>query len=113
MSSWIKKNIISCTKADSLWTKLELTDSDGNAYVPDPADEIWFSLKGSTDDVDEPLVMKRIDPETLELRLNPDDTDFGPGEFWYDVEVKLTNGFVCTVIPPTKFKITPQVKNVR
>ena len=113
MACWIKKNIISITKEDSLWTKLAITDADGNPYVPDPNDEIWFALKGSTNDSEQPLVLKRIDPETLELRLNPEDTAYGPGDFWYDIEMRLNNGFVDTIIPPTKFKITPQVKNVR
>lgn len=47
MSSWIKKNIISVTKGDSLWTQLSLSDSDGNEYVPDSGDVIIFSLKGA------------------------------------------------------------------
>lgn len=113
MSSWIKKNIISVTKGDSLWTQLSLADSDGNEYVPDPGDVIIFSLKGSTDDSETPILQKHISPETLELRLDPEDTDIEIGDYWYDIEVTLTNGFRDTVVGPCKFKITHQVTNVR
>lgn len=113
MSSWIKKNIISVTRADSLWTKLQLTDSDGNEYIPDPGDLIRFALKTSTRHTEEPLVTKIINPETLELRLNPEDTDLEYGDYWYDIEVTLTNGFVDTVVGPCKFKITDEVGNWR
>jgi pseudouridine-5'-phosphate glycosidase len=30
MSSWIKKNIVSVTTGDSLWTSIDLVDSNGN-----------------------------------------------------------------------------------
>lgn len=113
MSSWIKKNIISVTREDSLWTKLQLTDSDGHEYVPDPNDIIRFALKKTTEDSEEHLVEKIIPNDTLELRLDPQDTDFPPGDYWYDIEVTLTNGFVDTVVGPCRFKITPQVGNWR
>ena len=113
MASWIKKNVISCTRGDSFWTTLQLVDADGNAYVPDSGDYIRFSLKTSTDDNETPLVMKEIPPDTLELRLSPEETDFDPGIMFYDVEVVLNNGKVDTVIPPTKFIITPQVGDKR
>lgn len=113
MSSWIKKNIISCTREDSLWTRLDLYDSDGNKYVPDPGDTIRFALKKTPDDNEEHLIEKTIPNDTLELRLDPEDTDLPVGEYWYDIEVVLTNGFTDTVVGPAKFKITPQVGNWR
>lgn len=113
MSSWIKKNIVSVTTGDSLWTSIDLVDSDGNEYVPDPNDVIVFSLKSSTDDSEDPILQKRISPETLELRLNPEDLELPVGDYWYDIEVTLNNGFRDTVVGPARFKITPQVTNVR
>ena len=109
MASWIKKNIISVVQGDSLWTKLDLTDSDNNPYVPDPNDKIRFALKRSTDPDEEPLVTKEIPYDTLELRLDPQDTTFPVGEYIYDIEIELTNGFVDTVVGPCRFKITDQV----
>lgn len=113
MSSWIKKNIISVTRADSLWTALTIQDANGDDYVPDPNDVIRFALKTSTSDEEEPLVSKIIPNDTLELRLNPEDTDFEAGTYWYDIEITLTNGYVNTIVGPAKFKITPEVGNWR
>ena len=115
MSSIIKKdNIVKCTRADSFWTTLTLADADGNVYEPDPEDYILFSLKTSTSDDEEPLVKKVIPPDTLELRLDPEDLDYDPGIYWYDVELTHANiGKVDTVIPPTKFIISEQVGDKR
>ena len=113
MGSWIKKNVISVTRGDSLWTVVNIKDSLGEEYIPDSRDVIRFSLKTTTSDDEAPLVVKEISPETLELKLNPEDTDFDPGVFWYDVEATLNNGFVCTIIEPTKFIIREQVGDKR
>lgn len=113
MGSQIKKNVISITRGDSLWTRINIKDAMGEEYIPDPMDIIRFSLKTSTSDDETPLVVKDISPETLELRLNPEDTDLNPGTFWYDVEATLNNGFVCTIIEPTKFIIREQVGDKR
>ena len=113
MANWIKKNIIGLTRADSMKVKLNLVDSQGNEYVPNPHDVIKFGLKTSTDDEEHPIIEKIISPETLELELTPEETDIEPGEYFYDVEVTMSTGFVTTVIPPTKFKILPEVGNWR
>lgn len=113
MGSWIKKNVVSITRGDSLWTKIDIKDVLGEEYIPDPRDTILFSLKTSTSDDETPLVVKEISPETLELKLNPEDTDFDPGVYFYDVEATLNNGFVCTIIEPTKFIIREQVGDKR
>lgn len=113
MPSWIKKNVISVVRGDSLWTKLELLTADGTQYEPDPSDVIRFALKTTTDDSEEPIISKIISPETMELKLNPEDTDMTPGQYWYDIEVTLTNGYVCTCIGPNKFYITDEVGNWR
>ena len=113
MASWIKKNMISVVRGDSLWTKLELKDSDGNPYIPDQGDTIRFSMKTSTDDEEQPIVVKNIPYDTLELRLDPQDTDLPVGVYWYDIEITLNNGFVDTCVGPCKIKITEQVGDKR
>lgn len=114
MASWIKKNMIGVTRADSLWVQLSLTDADGNEYVPAETDVIKFGLKQTTSDEERPFVEKIIPNDTLELKLTPEDTDREPGLYWYDVEVTMGDGtFVDTVIPPTKFKILEEVGNWR
>ena len=113
MANWIKKNIIGLTRGDSMKVKLNLVDSQGNEYVPDPHDIIKFGLKTSTDDEERPMIEKIISPETMMLELTAEESDIDPGEYFYDVEVTMNTGFVTTVIPPTKFKILPEVGNWR
>lgn len=114
MANWIKKNIISVVRGDSLWTKLELTDANGDEYVPDPTDVIRFSLKRTTDDDEEPIVVKEIPPNTMELRLSQEDNDLPPGQYFYDIEATIMNGqFTNTVVGPCKYYITPQVGDKR
>lgn len=115
MAQWIKdNNIVKCTRADSFWTTLTITDAQGNVYEPDPGDYILFSLKQSTSDEEEPLVKKVIPPDTLELRLSPEETDWDPGTYYFDVELTHANiGKVDTIITPTKFIISEQVGDKR
>ena len=113
MANWIKKNIIGLTRADSMKLKLNLADSQGNEYIPDDGDVIKFGLKTTTDDTEKPMIEKIISPESMMLELTPEETDIEPGDYYYDIEVTLSNGFVTTVIPPTKFKILPEVGNWR
>lgn len=109
MAGWIKKNVVSVVQGDSLWTTLTLVDGEGNPYVPDPSDKIRFALKLTTDPEEVPLVTKDIPYDTLELKLDPQDTDFPVGDYVYDIEMELSNGFVDTVVGPCRFKITDQV----
>ena len=114
MANWIKKNVISVVRGDSLWTKLELKDLNGDPYVADPTDIIRFSLKTSTNDDEEPLVVKEIPPDTMELRLSQEDNDLPPGDYYYDIEATIMNGqFTNTVVGPCRYKITPQVGDKR
>lgn len=113
MGSWIKKNIIRCTKGDSLWTKLSLKSADDTEYIPDPNDRIRFALKKNLDD-ENVLIMKEIPTDTLELRLNAADTEqLDVGEYYYDVEIQLTNGYIDTIIEATagkpNFRVTVEV----
>lgn len=50
----------------------------------------------------------------MELRLNSQDTkQLDVGQYYYDVEITLSNGYVDTVICATdgkpNFKVTPEV----
>ena len=111
MACWIKKNTIGLVRGDSLWATITLTDSDGNPYSPDPNDSIRFALKRSPQDPDEDiLLIKEIDPTTLELRIDPEDTKHLPfGQYSYDIEITLTNGFRDTFIGPAPFKLLEEI----
>lgn len=111
MACWIKKNVIGLVRGDSLWCTISLTDSDGNPYEPDPGDQIRFALKKNASDADtEILLIKEIDPTTMQLRIDPDDTKFLEfGDYVYDIEITLTNGFRDTFLGPNKFKLLEEI----
>ena len=113
MSSSIKKNVISVTRGDSFLATLTLTDLDGNEYTPSENDLIRFAVKKTTNDSERILIQKTIPYDTLELYLTEKDTDADPGEYWWDVEVRLSNNMVFTVAGPARFKITEEVGNWR
>lgn len=111
MACWIKKNVIGLVRGDSMWCTISLTDSNGEPYVPDPNDQIRFALKKNASDPDSDiLLIKDIDPTTLELRIDSDDTKYlAFGDYYYDVEITLTNGFRDTFIGPCKFKLLEEI----
>ena len=111
MAYWIKKNVIGLVRGDSMWVNITLYDPDGNQYFPDPQDQVRFALKRSPQDPDEEvLLIKEIDPTTMELHINPEDTEpFEFGEYWYDIEITMTNGFRDTFIGPAKFKLLEEI----
>ena len=109
MSSKIKKSVIFLTRGDSLWAQLELYDKDGNPYVPDPADKIRFAFNDELN-MDDPIFTKVIPNDTLLLKIDPEDTkSLEVGDYWYDIEITMSNGFVDTFIPPSRFKVTDEV----
>lgn len=117
MSVKISKNKITMTRGDTLRANIAMTDADGNPYIPKDGDSIRFALKTSqlnstkTDYADsEPLIVKSIPTDTLELKLDPSDTKpLGFGTYVYDIEITYANGDVDTFITTAEFTLTPEV----
>lgn len=110
MSVNIKKNVIFMTRGDTLRTKIQIFDSDGNEYIPSGTDKIRFALKRDYND-EEPLIYKDIDLDTMELHLEPQDTkEFEqPSDYVYDIQLTLSNGDIITFIS-SKLKIVEEVE---
>ena len=109
MSSRIKKDVIFLTKGDSLWLQVEIYDKDGTVYVPSADDHIRFALN-KTLNTDDPLLVKDISNDTLELIIEDFESEpLEVGTFWYDVEIVHSNGFRDTFIGPNKFIVTDEV----
>lgn len=114
---YVTNNVIYLTRGDSMTLTVSITDSDGNEYTPSSSDVIRFALKrdkytlGGRDFSDTaPLITKTIDPTTLELVIDPEDTaDLDFGQYAYDIELTDSDGAVDTFIPPTKFYLCPEV----
>lgn len=117
MSVKIKKNRIEMTRGDTLYLNVSITGRDGEAYTPVAGDIIRFALKhpdmnrtGSDYADTEPLIMKEVDTETMQLKLDPADTkELGFGTYVYDMQITYANGDVDTFITPTEFTLTPEV----
>ena len=108
MSIKIQGNKIHLTRGDSLRVTVNITQ-DGEPYTPVVGDSVRFALKKDFDDT-EPLVLRDIPTDTLQLVLVPEDTkplDFG--KYWYDVELTKNDGTVDTFIGPERFYITEEV----
>lgn len=101
MGYTIKKNKITLTRGDTLRATVKMRKPDGSFYTPEGGDSIRFAL--STDVGMPHLITKNINPSTMVLKLDPEDTqnlDFG--KYVYDIEITYANGEVDTFIEPTK-----------
>ena len=108
MAVKIQGNKIHLTRGDTLRVTVNIIQ-DGEAYVPVEGDSVRFALKRDLDDPN-PLILRDIPIDTLQLILVPEDTkplDFG--KYWYDIELTKNDGTVDTFIGPERFYITEEV----
>lgn len=105
----ISGTTIELTRGDTLRVVLELTDYNGNAYVPNSGDVIRFAMKRRYNDAT-PLILKTIPNDTLTLLLEPSETKALPyAEYVYDIEITYVNGDVDTFINKATLKLTEEV----
>ena len=108
MSSSVNGTAISLTRGDSLILNINVTQN-GEPYVPQEGDSIRFALKKSISD-EEPLIIKQVDLENMQLTINPEDTKpLAYGTYKYDIQLTTVDGYVDTFIGPANFKITEEV----
>lgn len=109
MSVKISGTTIILTRGDTLKTKINIYDSNGEDYIPVLGDKIRFALKQSYSD-EEPILIKNIPYETCMLHLLPEDTktlEFG--KYVYDIQITLNDGTVDTFISKAILKLTEEV----
>ncbi len=101
-------NNIRLTRGDSLYLDITLT-KDGEAYIPDPGDVIRFAMKKDYRSPN-PVLVKNIPIETLQLVILPSDTkDLMMGtDYVYDIELTTASGDVDTFLSG-KFSIGNEV----
>lgn len=102
----INATTITLTKGDSFYCTLELF-KNGEVYEPAEGDSIVFGLKKKCSDA--MLIEKQIPNDTLLLHLTPAETALAVGDYTYDIEVRLENGDIDTVINRARFTIVPEV----
>lgn len=110
MAIKISGTTIKMTRGDTLRVQIGLTDQNGNDYEPHEGDKIRFAMKETYSDP-EPLLVKDIPTESLELVLNPEDTKNlpQPSSYVYDIELTYGNGDVDTFIDKAKLILTEEV----
>lgn len=99
MSVQVVKNTIIMTRGDTLRTKINIFDKDGNAYVPSSNDKIVFAAKKDYTDA-EPCILKEVPCDTCILCLESSDTKCleQPCKYIYDIELTKADGTVDTFI---------------
>lgn len=113
----IKGNTITMTRGDTLLVAVGMETKNGDTYIPVEGDSLRFALKHKTMNGtksefvdDEPLINKPIPIDTCILQLDPADTKpLGFGDYVYDIELTLANGYVDTFIYEAKFTLAPEV----
>ena len=110
MSVEITGSTIKMTRGDTLRAVLTLKDREGNVYTPLQGDVIRFAMKKDYNDAN-PIILKIIPHETMELVINPEDTKNlpQPSNYVYDMEITYANGDVDTFIKEAKLQITKEV----
>lgn len=104
----INGKYVKLTRGDSFVADVSIT-RDGEPYIPESDDVITFSMKKSYYD-EEDLITKQIDPEELQLSLEPSDTaDLDFGEYVYDIDIVFPDGSKDTFIAEGILELTPEV----
>lgn len=104
-----RNNMIKLTRGDTFVCDIKMTKQDGYPYDPEEGDVIRFAMKSAVKD-EEPLILKEIPIDTMQLMLNPEDTKELPfGVYCYDVELTKANGMVDTFITKSVLVLEEEV----
>lgn len=103
----VDNNNISLIRGDSGVFTLSIADTNGTPVELTDGDVLTFTLR-RTPWSPTIVLQKTITDGTL--TINPADTQDMPfGSYVYDVELKRTDGYVDTVIPPHRFLLMEEV----
>ena len=99
MACTIKGTDIYLTRGDTLYLEITINRQDGTEYEIQEGDKVRFAMKKRISDVT-PVLVKEIDPESLVMKIFPEDTKSLPmkSEYYYDIELTQANGDVSTFI---------------
>ena len=101
----IKGTEITLTRGDTARISLAVT-RDGRPY-DFSADTVVLTVKRSPGTPDILVQRQAVDGV---IYIAPSDTDaLEPGTYVYDVQLTTAGGDVCTVVPPSRFILGPEV----
>lgn len=97
------------TRGDTLRIKINITNGNGEPYIPVDGDTMRFAAKKEYTD-ESPCITKDIPCDTCVLHLEPSDTKGleQPCTYLYEIEMTLNDGTVDTFIKG-KLNITEEV----
>lgn len=97
-----EKNKMTIVKGDTAIITLSLSE-----YTLIQGDQVKFTVKKSANAKD--TIISKVVTEFVEgkaiIALEEGDTTINAGDYVYEIEVRLANGTVDTVIQATKFKV--------
>lgn len=99
---------IELTRGDTARFSVDINDDEGQVYTMRSDDELVFTVKDDIDDI-EPVIQKIVTGDNT-IHIKPEDTselDFG--SYIYDVELRMENGDVYTIIEKNTFKLREEV----
>lgn len=109
MSYSIAGTSITLTRGDTFYATVTICYPDGTIYEPQEGDMIRFAMKERYSDY-VPLLVKDIPIDTMQLILNPEDTEkFDFGRYVYDVELTKADGTVDTFITKATIRLAEEV----
>lgn len=104
----IQGTTITMTRGDTLSVTVGIYQGDAEYQVQDD-DVVRFAMKKSYYD-SEPIILKTLDNDTLQLQLDPEDTkDLEYGQYVYDIEITMADGTVDTFIAEAKLILAKEV----
>jgi hypothetical protein len=109
-------NNIRLTRGDSATLLLSITDKNKLPFELCDRDFVYFTVKhtdvSQTTAFQKKLSIEEYDTDTkqLKIQIDPADTDgLSCKPYKYDIELKLADGTVNTIIEPSSFIITPEI----
>ena len=112
MSYSVSGHKITMTRGDTAIVNIIPKYNDGEVYEPTAEDTVKFTVKrkATSKEVMEILLEKEIPTDTMELRIESEDTKaMRFGEYVFDIQLTYENGDVDTFITDGKLEITPEV----
>ena len=107
-----KKNDIYMTRGDSETITISLTDTEGNPIPFSSGDTVYFTVKlnvNTTSKVLQKVITSFVDGKAVISLLPSDTSSLSYGMYYYDIQWNRSDGFIRTIITPSKFFIENEV----
>lgn len=107
----VNGNTIYLTRADTALLEISLHDDQGEPYLPQTGDHIYFRVKSDAQS-QRLIIEKQVDIESMTLELVPIDTEkLSFKTYKYEIELVTSDGRHYTVIDDADFNIGIELEN--